>query len=432
MTGAIEGRQPAGTPSSARSARLAVIILTAMNLLNYIDRYVPSAVKDLFKKDLGFTDLQTSLPFTAFIVVYMLASPVFGGLADRKPRRILIMIGVAIWSLATAGAALATGFLTFLLARAMVGVGEAAYATIGPALISDFYPAERRNRVFTVFYMAIPVGAALGFTLGGLLGHAYGWRSTFLICGLPGLAAAAAILLIDEPPRGQFDAGPPMAAPRWADALRELRRSAPYVFAVAGYVAATWAGGGMADWFPTFLSRYRGMDLAQAGTLTGAATVVGGLAGTVAGGLLADRLGGRVRLPYFFGSWVPMVPAAGFALLAIFGTSRVAIGSGILLAQFFLWFYNSPINTVIVNAVGAHMRARAVSISILTIHLFGDAISPPIIGQISDRTGNLTHGIVLIPVMMLVAAAIWGIGWWRLRRTDSMTPAGAVLRNQHP
>jgi MFS family permease len=396
-----------------------VIILTAMNLLNYIDRYVPSAVKDLFKKDLGFTDLQTSLPLSAFIIVYMLASPVFGGLADRRSRRVLIMVGVVTWSLATAGAALATGFLTFLFARALVGVGEAAYATIGPALLSDFYPPDRRNRVFTIFYMAIPVGAALGFTLGGILGAAHGWRSTFLMVGLPGLLAAAAILLIDEPPRGQFDRGPVLATPDWPEALRALRRNAPFVFAVAGYAAATWAGGGMADWFPTYLLRYRGMTLAQANTITGAATVVGGLAGTLTGGLLADRLRGRARLPYFLGSWAPMVPAAGFALVAIFGTSVPLIATGILLAQFFLWFYNSPINTVIVNAVAANMRARAVSISILTIHILGDAVSPPIIGRISDRTGNLTNGIVLIPVMMLVAALIWAFGWWRLRDTES-------------
>lgn len=391
------------------------MILTAMNLLNYIDRYVPSAVKDLFKKDLHFTDTQTSLPLTAFIIVYMLVSPVFGGLADRRSRRMLIMVGVAIWSLATAGAALATGFLTFLFARAMVGVGEAAYATIGPALLSDFYPPERRNRILTIFYMAIPVGAALGFTLGGLLAAAHGWRLTFLMVGLPGLVAAAAILLIDEPPRGRFDRGPVLATPDWPEALRTLRRNAPYVFAVAGYAAATWAGGGMADWFPTFLSRYRGLELARADLITGIATAVGGLAGTFVGGFMADRLRTRVRLPYFFGSWAPMILATGFALVAIFGTSTAVIATGILLAQFFLWFYNGPINTVIVNAVPANMRARAVSVSVLSIHLFGDAISPPIIGRISDRTGNLTYGIVLIPAMMLVSAGIWAVGWWRLR-----------------
>lgn len=411
---------PAKPPSAARYA---IVVLTAMNLLNYIDRYVPSAVKDLFKKDLGFTDLQTSLPLTAFVVVYMLTSPLFGGLADRRSRKVLIAAGVALWSLATAGAALATGFLSFIFARALVGVGEAAYATISPSLISDFYPPDRRNRALTFFYVAIPVGAALGFTLGGIVGNAYGWRAAFLVCGLPGLLAAGLALLIREPARGAFDAPSAEPTPSWREALGRLRRTAPYLFAVAGYVAVTWAGGGMADWFPTFLSRYRGMSLAEAGSLTGAATVIGGLAGTLTGGLLADWLRPRSRSPYLALSSLSMIPAAGFAMLAILGKGKLVIGLGILLAQFFLWFYNGPINAIIVNSVAANMRARAVSISILSIHILGDAISPPIIGAISDNTGSLLHGILLVPVMLLVGAAIWGVGW---RRLPAMAGAGAT------
>ena len=401
------------TPA-ASGAQFAVIVLTAMNLLNYIDRYVPSAVKDLFKKDLGFTDVQTSLPLTAFVIVYMLTSPLFGSLADRWSRKALIAAGVALWSLATAGAALATGFVSFMIARSLVGVGEAAYATISPSLISDYYPPDRRNRILTFFYVAIPVGAALGFTIGGLVGHAYGWRTAFLVCGLPGLLAAGLVLLIKEPQRGGLDPHPVREVPSWPEALRVLRRTAPYLFAVAGYVAVTWAGGGMADWFPTFLSRYRGMNTAEAGSLTGTATVVGGLAGTLVGGLLADWLKRKTRSPYLALSCLSMIPAAGFALLALTAHGKLAIGLGILLAQFFMWFYNGPINTIIVNSVSAGMRARAVSLSILSIHLLGDAISPTIIGEISDRSGNLMNGMVLIPVMMLLGAAIWGTGWRRL------------------
>ena len=401
------------TPA-ASGAQFAVIVLTAMNLLNYIDRYVPSAVKDLFKKDLGFTDVQTSLPLTAFVIVYMLTSPLFGSLADRWSRKALIAAGVALWSLATAGAALATGFVSFMIARSLVGVGEAAYATISPSLISDYYPPDRRNRILTFFYVAIPVGAALGFTIGGLVGHAYGWRTAFLVCGLPGLLAAGLVLLIKEPQRGGLDPHPVREVPSWPEALRVLRRTAPYLFAVAGYVAVTWAGGGMADWFPTFLSRYRGMNTAEAGSLTGTATVVGGLAGTLVGGLLADWLKRKTRSPYLALSCLSMIPAAGFALLALTAHGKLTIGLGILLAQFFMWFYNGPINTIIVNSVSAGMRARAVSLSILSIHLLGDAISPTIIGEISDRSGNLMNGMVLIPVMMLLGAAIWGTGWRRL------------------
>ena len=392
-------------------ARYALIVLMAMNLLNYIDRYVPSAVKPLFKEELRFSDAETAYPLTAFVIVYMLTAPLFGSLADRWSRKVLIAIGVALWSLATAGGALATGVVSFVLARALVGVGEAAYATIAPSLISDYYPPERRNRILTLFYVAIPVGSALGFTLGGVIGDHYGWRAAFLLCGLPGLIAAGLALLIKEPVRGAFDAHRAVAIPGWPQALKALRGSAPYVFAVGGYIAVTWASGGMADWFATFLTRYRDVPLGTAGSITGGAAVIGGLAGTLAGGFLADRLKTRTRSPYFALSCLTMVPAAGFVLLALTAQSRTMIGLSILLAQFFMWCYNGPINAIIVNAVGAEMRARAVSLSILSIHLLGDAISPTIIGVISDRTGSLMNGMLLAPVMLLVGAGIWGVGW---------------------
>jgi MFS family permease len=385
-----------------------------MNLLNYLDRFVPSAVKDLFKEDLHLTDAQTSLPLTAFIVVYMLASPVFGTLADRFSRRALIAAGVALWSLATAAAALATGFWTFLLARAFVGIGEAAYATIAPALIADFYPPERRNRIMTVFYVAIPVGAALGFTLGGIAGSAWGWRAAFLLCGLPGIAIALLTFSIREPGRGTFDAGPNTAPPSWAEAFAVLRRSPSYVNAVAGYTAVTFAAGGMADWFPTFLSRHRDMDLAAAGSLVGTVTVVGGLAGTACGGLLADFLERHTRQPYLALSGLSMLPATAFAALALVVHGKAAIAGCILGAQFFLWFYNGPINAILANSVPSVMVARAFAVSILSIHMFGDAISPPIIGAISDATGSLPLGVSLVPVAMGVGALVWLAGWRRV------------------
>src|SRR5436190_6229314 len=240
-------------------AAYVVIILTLMNLLNYLDRWVPSVVKDLFKSDLKLTDAQTSLPLTGFIFIYMLTSPIFGALADRWPRKVLIAAGVGLWSLATGAAALAVGFWTFLLARALVGVGEAAYATLSPALISDFYPPDRRNRILTFFYVAIPVGAALGFVLGGFLGQYLGWRAAFLICGLPGLALAGMALTMRDPGRGRYDSDATQTPPPWTKAVGLLLKNREYVLAVAGYAAVTFASGALADWFPVFLQRHHGM-----------------------------------------------------------------------------------------------------------------------------------------------------------------------------
>ncbi|MEN9787796.1 MAG: hypothetical protein RLZZ299_3060 [Pseudomonadota bacterium] len=417
-------------PVALPGARYAVIVLTAMNLLNYLDRYVPSAVKGMFQADLGLTDAQTSYPLTAFVVVYMLTSPVFGALADRWPRRFLIAGGVALWSLATAGAALATGFWTFLLARALVGVGEAAYATLAPGVLSDVHAPEARNRVLTLFYVAIPVGAALGFGVGGVLGKALGWRAAFLACGLPGLLAALLALRIRDP-RENAAAGealrrgahppPPQEGsaepPGWPHALRVLRANRTYVVAVAGYTLVTFASGGMADWLPTWLARERGMDLARAGTLVGAVTVLGGLGGTATGGWIAERLKGRDGDPYLATSAFTMIPAALLAAAALLAPGTVAPVVLVGAAQFFLWCYNGPINTLIANSTDADLRARAFSLSILCIHLFGDAISPPILGAVSDATGNLTLALGIVPVALLAGAGVWLRGWTRSRAT---------------
>lgn len=401
----------AATRPVPQGATFAIAVLTAMNLLNYLDRFVPSAVKDLFKGDLGLTDAETSYPLTAFVVVYMLASPVFGALSDRMSRKGLIAAGVVLWSLATAAAAFATGFWSLLFARSLVGVGEAAYATISPSLIGDFYPPAKRNRILTIYYVAIPVGAALGFTLGGIIGKQLGWRAAFLICGLPGVLVALLALLIKDPGRGTFDAGPPPPPMSWPDALRVMKKSRIFVNTVVGYTAVTFAAGAMADWFPAFLSRNRGLAVDEAGGLVGTCTVVGGLAGTALGGILAERLKGKTRQPYLAVSALSMIPATGFAILALVVEGRTAIAACIFLAQFFLWFYNGPVNALIVNAFESHLVARAFSVSILSIHLFGDAISPPIVGAVSDATGNLGLAVMVIPVALAVGAAVWLWGW---------------------
>jgi MFS family permease len=396
---------------NVEGAALAVVILTTMNLLNYIDRWVPSAVKDLFKKDLNLTDAETSLPLSAFILVYMVASPIFGTLAEKGPRKLIIAFGVAVWSLATAGAAFADGFVSLLVARSFVGVGEAAYATIAPAIISDFFPPEKRNKIFTIFYVATPVGSAIGFALGGYLGEHWGWRTAFLACGLPGLLVAAFALVMKDPPRGQFDANKE-APPPWSKALAMLARNKQFVLTVAGYTAVTFATGGIADWFPTFLSRDRGMQMGEAGFLVGVVTVVGGLGGTILGGIIADKVKRYTRQGYLAVSGLAMIPAVLLAIVAIYVVrAPMAILGCILFAQIFLWAYNAPVNALLVNSVSAGMRARAFGLSILCIHLFGDVASPPLIGALNDEINNLPLSLAMVPIAIAVGSLIWIIGW---------------------
>jgi MFS transporter, Spinster family, sphingosine-1-phosphate transporter len=420
-----EPPQQSSSKPVVAGATFAIVVLTSMNMLNYIDRWVPSAVKELFQKDLNLTEAETSLPLTSFIFVYMLASPVFGMFADRGRRPVLIADGVAIWSLATAAAAGAQGFYTLLLARACVGIGEAAYAVIAPSLISDFYPVSRRNRILTLFYVATPVGSAIGFGLGGFIGGHLGWRAAFLICGLPGLLVALLALFIKDPPRGQFDDDKLPPAPSWGDALKKLRMNKQFVVTVAGYTAVSFATGGIADWFPTFLVRERAMEIGAAGLYTGVSAVVGGILGTIIGGLLADRAKRWTRQPYLAVSGLSIVPATIIAIIAIYALKDgIATVVAVVLCQVFLWMYNGPVNTVLVNSVDPGMRARAFGVSIFCIHAFGDAVSPPIIGKISDMTDkNLPLALVMVPIALAIGAIIWIVGWRTLPDKDHATTA---------
>jgi MFS family permease len=398
----------------------ALLILTALNLLNYIDRYVPSAVKELVKVDLNLTDTQTALPLTSFVWVYMLASPIFGALADRVSRPKLIAAGVLLWSLATAGAAFCTSFTSFLIARSLVGVGEAAYATLAPAMLSDLYPADRRNAILTRFYIAIPVGSALGFVLGGVVGKHYGWQAAFLVAGLPGIIAAAFAWRLPDPPRAVSASEPAAPQPSWGSALRTLAVNRPFVTAVAGYTAVTFASGALADWYPSYLHRSLGMDVGRAGLVVGGTAVLGGIGGTIVGGLLGDRLQGRTRQPYLALSAGSMTLAVLFTAGSLLLRTEAAVIACILCAQFFMWCYNGPINAMIANATGSALRARAFALSILTIHLFGDSISPTIVGRLSDilaaagRVEPLALALWLVPIAMATGAAIWAWGWRRL------------------
>jgi MFS family permease len=411
--------------ASLSGAAFAVVILTMMNLMNYVDRWVPSVVKDLFKADLKLTDAQTSVPLGGFIIVYMLTSPIFGALADRWPRRILIASGVALWSLATGAAALAVGFWTFLLARALVGVGEAAYATLSPALLSDFYPPNRRNRILTIFYVAIPLGTALGFVVGGALGERFGWRAAFLVCALPGLALASLALAIRDPGRGKFDSDAAQVPPRWRQAIPALLRNREFVLAVAGYAGVTFASGALADWFPVFLQRHRGFSVGLSGRYVGLSAIAGGLGGTLAGGLLGDALKRWTRQPYLALSGWSMALATFFGFLALRLTNPTLVIVVLFVAQFFLWFYNGPINAIIANCVPSALRARAFAFSILLIHLLGDAVSPTIVGAASDHLG-LPHAIQLVPIAMGMGALVWLYAWRRLPERPTTPQSGAA------
>src|SRR6266513_1981551 len=268
-----------------RTARAGLLILTLINLFNYLDRWIVAALAESMKhSELQLSDTQLGALMTGFLIVYTLTAPVFGTLGDTRSRNRLLSLGVAIWSFATALAGLARSYAGLFAARAAVGIGEAAYGTISPALLADYFPRERRGRVFAVFFAAIPIGSALGYIVGGLVDHYFGWRQAFFVAGVPGLVLAALAVRLYDPPRGAQDSAAGVTPGAHAVSLGGAARAAyaalvrnrPYVLTVLGYAAYTFAIGALAFWTPAFLERTRGIPKAQATVEFGAIVVARG------------------------------------------------------------------------------------------------------------------------------------------------------------
>ncbi len=393
--------------SGRRDAGMALAILTTINFLNYIDRYVPASVFEPIKRDLHLTDAKLGWTLSAFVITYALTSPLFGRLGDLFTRKYVISAGVALWSFATAGAGLARNFWHLFVPRSLVGIGEASYASIAPAIITDFYEAERRGRALAVFYAAIPVGSALGFVLGGQLAAHFGWRTAFFVVGLPGLMFALLALAIREPRRGATDQSHPLSEPPpslWAT-YRMLWSNHTYVVVTIGFIAYTFAMGGLVGWMPAFLERYDGMSTAQSNDIFGALTVIAGFVGTFAGGFLGDYLLRYTRHSYLWISGLCMFAGAPIAVVALTSRHAEVFLPAIFLAEFFLFLNTGPLNAVVLGCVPAQIRATAMAVNIFFIHALGDAISPPVIGMLSDRFG-LFRATMIAPGIMLISGVV--------------------------
>jgi MFS family permease len=346
----------------------------------------------------------------------MLASPFFGVLGDRRRRPPLLALGVALWSVATVLSGLARGYWSLLAARAAVGIGEAAYGTISPGLLADHYGPARRGRAYAFFFAAIPIGAALGYAVGGLVDRRLGWRAAFFVAGAPGLLLALACLRLPDPPRGAAERTWAISgAGGVAATYRRLLANRPYVLTVLGYAAYTFAVGGMSWWMPAFLERTRGVPRTVATVQFGAIVVMTGFLGTFAGGYLADALRRRLREADLWVCGIATLAAAPVSL-AVFMTWRPGVYIvALVVAQLLLFASTGPVNAAIVAEIPPAERASAVAISILAIHLLGDVPSPWLIGFISDRS-SLGRAVLVVPAAILVSGLVWTWAAWRGER----------------
>lgn len=482
------GRGPAEPVPGASTA---FKLLFAINLFNYIDRQVLSAVLPRIERDgaiIGLDDanpqFKLGLLTSAFMVAYVIFSPLFGWLDGRGARRWVILgAGVTVWSLASGGSGLASGYWVLFATRCLIGIGEAAYAPVASAMLSDLYPKEQRGKVLAGFNLAIPVGSALGFLIGGFVGDlAKDWRPVFW-CTSAGFFLGLLCFWMTEPPRPAPTPGETARPGYWA-VVKLLMRNRSFALCCLGMTAVTFVTGGVAVWVPTYVfqregrflvddealaklakdsvppevvDKFRPLDDGRSRTYPemkaevldrlgkdakrysgrvyeattakgsptlggvnfkfGAILVLGGIAATVTGAWLGEKLrrkgvkgayflvsgaGALFSLPFFLGmTYAPFPLAWAWTFLAIFG----------------LFLYTGPANTILANVVTSRVRATAIAINILIIHALGDMISPPIIGAIADAS-SLQTAFALTSSVILVGGVLWV---WGARYLDDDT-----------
>ncbi len=383
-------------------------LLMGINLFNYIDRQVLAAVEPeiraaFFAPNDVNAMAKTGALATAFLVSYMLTAPIFGLLADRMSRWLLIGLAVILWSLASGGSGLAMTFGVLLATRLCVGIGEGAYGPTAPTLISDFFPVAIRGRVLAYFCAAIPVGSALGYVLGGFIEGHLGWRWAFYLIAPPGILLGAICFFMRDP-RQQL-ASAKRARPNWKQ-YRALFQTRSFAINTAAQTAMTFALGGLAFWIPGYLE-YRGQPPSTR-IIFGGITVVAGLISTILGGMAGDRLRKRFGGSYFLVSGIGMLLAFPFTVAFVYTPFPLAWVM-LFFVVFFVFFNTGPSNTAIANVTLPSVRATAFALNILVIHALGDAIAPPLIGFIAGRT-NLDVAFLFISVTMLMAGVIWLAG----------------------
>jgi MFS transporter, Spinster family, sphingosine-1-phosphate transporter len=388
------GPRTLAAASVPQFALVTFLVLFAMNLLDYTDRWVLSAVLPQVRDDLALSNEQAGWLSAWFLISYTAISPFMGYAGDRMKRTWLLAIGVGVWSLATLGSGLAHSYDQLRIARAFLGIGEATYGVIAPTILMDLFSREKRSRVMSWFYLAMPLGGAIGMGLGGFIGKHYGWHAAFFVVGAPGLLAAFLALLLPEPIRGLSEGVDPdkLKAHEKAGASVEdyidLMVNSSYTYSVLGMAFYTFAIGGLAYWLPTFLTVTKGIEQVRATTLLGLTTLFAAVIGMSAGGVLADRLAKTNPRALFVVPGSALVASIPFILVAIYARSEPWIYAGIFCAEALMFINTGPCNAVIANVVMPNMRSAAYAVAIFAIHLLGDIWSPTLMGWVADTFGQ--------------------------------------------
>jgi MFS family permease len=392
-------------------ARGAVFLLLAINLFNYIDRQVLAAVEpDIRATFFAANDVnamtKTGLLGDAFFVTYMVSAPLLGLLADRFSRWIIIGSAVILWSLASGGSGLAATFAILFATRVFVGIGEGGYGPAAPTILSDLFPIETRGRMMAIFYTAIPVGSALGYVVGGLIGAKFGWRWAFYLVAPPGLLLGL-LCFWQRDPRVGADHLVQKSTRRTIRDYLNLFRTRSYLINCIAQTLMTFVTGGLGFWVPAYL-RYRHQSSDVGMTIFGLITVVAGLVSTLLGGVVADKLRSRLPSSYFWVSGIGMLIACPIFIISLY-IPFPAAWIAMFFAIFFLFLNTGPSNTALANVSLPAVRATAFAANIFFIHAFGDVQAFWLLGYIGGHT-NMHVAFLFVSGIIFLSGVAWLIG----------------------
>src|SRR5882672_4867313 len=458
----------------SRYSYYALSVLTLMNFLNYIDRQALPAVAPAMQRDLGLTDTEIGAMEAALLLSFTVLAPVFGRLGDRYSRTKLMAAAAVVWSIATGLIAwvdrwpwlppslqlnlpffgllaLSSVALGLCSVRALVGIGESSYSTITPTLVADYFPLERRATALGVFQAAIPMGFALGYVLGAVLAHYFGWRVAFMLVGLPGLIVSIFVWKLREPKRGEHDPAPSQPASpgitqrqSWWSTTKQIFMTRDWLLSTAGYTALTFVLGAFATWATLMLARDKHMSETGAAVVLGVVSLVAGAAGTFGGGWIADRVAAKRRNGYFLVCAASSLLAVIPAVIALVTHRPMFFLPAIFFAVVLLFVNNAPFHAILVNSVPPAIRASAMALNIVVIHACGDVISRFGVGKLSDSLagGNaaliaglakllgidpthehLTAALLVVPGGLFVSALFF---LWGARRPVDPAPSAGL------
>ena len=415
-------------PTKKNGVLFAVLVLFAINILNFYDRHVPGALVEPMRKEFHLSDMQIGLLGSVFIWLYAVMGVPLGRIADSGSRKKLLAWGLVVWASLTACAAIATNYSVLLISRVGVGLGEATCAPAATSWLGDLFPAEKRSRVLALFMLGVPFGGALAYFFSGPLAQAHGWRAAMVLAAAPALALVPALLMLEEPRRGASETTRAQAA---RTSVSSLLRLPTLWWIIASGVFLNFNMYAIATFLPALLSRVHGLSLASSGIATGVVFFVGGLGGGLGAGYLGDfivqrRKDGRMLCAAI--AALVAVPLSCLGILEPVGSLPAGIAF-FLLAYAALTSYYGLVYSAIQDIVAPNQRGITMAIYFAAMYLCGASFGPLLTGRVSDllahraavlagspaltesfRAIGLRQAMLIIPIFSLLLAGVLYMG----------------------